>query len=57
MREITSLAELRALAPETVIRINGKDHVVSDYSSLVVAGTPLLEVMLSLGHKISVVAP
>ena len=54
MKQITSLAELRALAPETVIRINGKDHVVSDYSNLVVAGTPLLEAMLSLGHRISV---
>lgn len=56
MKDIETLDELRALAPDTAIRINGKDHVVSDYGNLVVAGTPLLEVMLVFGHKISVVS-
>lgn len=51
---VESVSELAGLAPATRIKVNGREHTVEDYDGLVVAGTPLLEVLAVLGHSVEV---
>lgn len=51
-REVTAVRDVRDLAPEETIRVNGEEKTVGAYYGLSVAGTPLLEALWRLGHKI-----
>lgn len=56
--EATDVRQLRNLVGTTRLRVNGRDHVASDYAGLVVpGGVPVLEALFALGHRILVEKP